>query len=867
MAQMTPMMQQYLEIKNQHKDKILFFRLGDFYEMFFDDALTASKELEITLTGRDCGQEERAPMCGVPYHAAETYIAKLIEKNYKVAICEQVEDPALAKGIVKREVIRIVTPGTILDSSMLDERNNNYLMSLYTDNKNIAISYVDLSTGEFFCTNTELGEINTIKSEINRINPAEIIANTEFADIKSLYPAYNTLDKKYFDQGDCTRRLKRQFGVSNLEGLGIDNEGLLRSSGAALLYLDEIQKVNLSNINYIKNYSISSFMILDQNTRRNLELSETIRGKSRKGALLSVIDKTSTAMGGRKLKSWLEKPLLSITDINNRLDAVDELFNEFLKREEIKEYLKSMYDIERLGSRIALGTANAKDLVAFKHSIRNLPYIKNMLSDSTSILLKEMLDNLDLLEDIYALIEKSIQDDPSFTLREGNLIKDGYLEELDKIRSASVNGKQWIAELEHQEKEKTGIKSLKIGFNKVFGYYIDITKSNISSVPDYFIRKQTLSNSERYITPELKKLEDMVLGAEEKLIELEYQTFITIRSEIAGHIKRIQKTASYLSDLDCICSLAEVSQKNNYVRPVVNNDSRIVITNGRHPVVENQNTELKFVPNDTELDCEENRMLIITGPNMAGKSTYMRQVALITLMAQIGCFVPASKAEIGVVDRIFTRVGASDDLASGQSTFMVEMSELANIINNATSKSLVILDEIGRGTSTFDGLSIAWSVVEYIADKAKLGAKTLFATHYHELTELEDKIEGVKNYCVTVEEKGKDIVFLRKIARGGANGSYGIHVARLAGIPEAVLERSSEILSVLEKSDKNNQTEINVKHRRKKPSLNDFEPNLFNYGSFSLIDEIKGLDLGNMTPMQALNKLLELQGKSKELQE
>lgn len=865
MAQMTPMMQQYLEIKNQHKDKILFFRLGDFYEMFFEDAVVASKELEITLTGRDCGQEERAPMCGIPYHASETYIAKLIEKNYKVAICEQVEDPALAKGIVKREVIKIITPGTVIESSMLDEKNNNYLLSICGDGKYISLAYADLSTGEFFCTGAEAGELNAIKNEIIRINPAEIISNIELPDIKSSYNAYNILDKRYYDPDDCVRRLKRQFNVTNLEGLGIDNESLARGAGAVLLYLDEIQKVNLSNINYIKNYSISSFMILDQSTRRNLELSETIRGKSKKGALLSVIDRTSTAMGGRKLKTWLEKPLLSTTDIANRLDAVDELFNDFLKREEIKEYLKAMYDVERLGSRIALGTANAKDLVAFKHSIKNLPHIKSILKDSTSTLLKDMYENLDTLEDIYEIIDASILEEPSFTLREGNLIKDGYLEELDKVREASINGKQWIAELEQQEKEKTGIKSLKIGFNKVFGYYIDITKTHLSSVPDYFIRKQTLSNSERYITPELKKLEDMVLGAEEKLIELEYQTFVSIRNQIAEHIKRIQQTAGLLSELDCICSFAEVSQKNNYVRPEVTNGNRIIIKNGRHPVVEAQNSDLKFVPNDTELDNDENRMLIITGPNMAGKSTYMRQVALITLMAQIGCFVPASKAEIGVVDRIFTRVGASDDLASGQSTFMVEMSELANILNNATEKSLIILDEIGRGTSTFDGLSIAWAVVEYIADKGRLGAKTLFATHYHELTELEDKIEGVKNYCVTVEEKGKDIVFLRKITRGGASGSYGIHVARLAGVPEALLERSGEILSILEKSEKNNRTEISFKHRRKKPVLNDLEPNLFNFRSFSLADEIKQLDIGNMTPVQALNKLLELQNKAKEL--
>lgn len=865
MTKLTPMMKQYFEIKNQHKDKILFFRLGDFYEMFFEDAITASRELEITLTGRDCGQEERAPMCGIPYHSAESYIAKLIEKNYKVAICEQVEDPALAKGIVRREVIRIITPGTVIESSMLDERFNNYLLSIYADRRETALSYTDLSTGEFYCTYADINDAAAVRNEISRINPAEIISNTDLQDIRASYSAYNILDKKYFGHEACERRLKSQFGVSSLEGLGIDNETLLRSAGALLLYLDDIQKVSLDNINYIKRYSISNFMVLDQSTRRNLELSETIRGKSKKGALLSVIDRTSTAMGGRKLKSWLEKPLLNTVEINGRLDAVAELHDEFLKREEIKEYLKSMYDIERLASRIALGSANGRDLIAFKNSIRNLPYIKSLLTDCTSTLLKNISDNLDVLDDLFSIIDASINEDPPFLLREGNLIKDGYLPELDEIRSASANGKQWIAELEQAEKEKTGIKSLKIGFNKVFGYYIDITKSNLPSVPEYFIRKQTLSNSERYITPELKKLEDQVLGAEEKLIELEYQTFIQIRNEIAGHIKRIQQTASYLSELDCLCSLAEVSQKNNYVRPEVNNEDKIIIENGRHPVVEAQDRELKFVPNDTNLDNDENRMLIITGPNMAGKSTYMRQVALITLLAQIGCFVPASRAVIGVVDRIFTRVGASDDLASGQSTFMVEMSELANIINNATDKSLIILDEIGRGTSTFDGLSIAWSVVEYIADKARLGAKTLFATHYHELTELEDKIEGVKNYYIMVEEKGKDIVFLRKIARGGAGGSYGIQVARLAGIPEPILERSSEIISILQKSEKSSHTDIYVRRRRKNPVINEHEPNLFNYAGFSLVEDLKSVDIANMTPVQALNKLQELQDKAKDI--
>lgn len=864
MAQLTPMMQQYMEIKEQHKDKIIFFRLGDFYEMFFDDALTASRELEITLTGRDCGMEERAPMCGIPYHAAENYISKLISKNYKVAICEQVEDPAVAKGIVRREVIRIVTPGTITESTMLDEKSNNYLMAVYSSDKTTAIAYIDLSTGEFYCTQADLAEQQNMLSEINRLGPSEAICNNRQSE-EMLPKEAALMDADYFDLSECDRRLKRQFGITSLEGLGIDSEELVRSTGAVLLYLDEIQKVALNNINNIKHYSISSYMMLDINTRRNLELVETMRGKNRKGALISVLDKTSTSMGGRRLKAWIEKPLLNPKEINDRLDGVQELYNEFLLREELKEYLKGIYDLERLGSRIALGSANARDLIAFKNSVINLPHIKNLINNCTSEILSNMYEGLDPLQDIYELIEKSIIEDAPIALKEGNLIKKGINPDLDKLKEGALNGKQWIAELEQKEREKSGIKSLKIGYNKVFGYFIDITKSNLSLVPDYFIRKQTLANSERYITPELKELEDMVLGAEEKLIELEYQIFIDIRSQIAQHIKRIQETASQLSTLDCLCSLAEVAQKNGYNRPEVNSGDKIFIKDGRHPVVEAQSNAVKFVPNDTDLDTDDNRMLIITGPNMAGKSTYMRQVALITLMAQIGSFVPASKSIIGAVDRIFTRVGASDDLASGQSTFMVEMSELANIINNATNRSLIILDEIGRGTSTFDGLSIAWSVVEHISNSENIGAKTLFATHYHELTELEGKIEGIKNYCISVEEKGKDIVFLRKIIRGGANGSYGIHVARLAGIPEGILERSIEILGNLEKTEQANHTNLYVKEKRKKPVLHQEEPNLFNFGQFSLIDDIKALDINNMTPMQAFNVLNELHSKAKDM--
>jgi DNA mismatch repair protein MutS len=862
MAQMTPMMQQYMDIKEQHKDKIIFFRLGDFYEMFFEDALTASRELEITLTGRDCGMAERAPMCGIPYHAAEIYISRLVAKNYKVAICEQVEDPAVAKGIVKREVVRIVTPGTVTESAMLDEKSNNYLMAVYNNDKTTSLAYIDLSTGEFNCTQADIAEQQNIISEINRINPTEAICNNELG-FNLLPKETSQLNASYFELSACERRLKKQFNDTALVGLGIDSDELIKSVGAILLYLDEIQKVALNNINSIKHYSISNYMILDMNTRRNLELIETMRGKTRKGALISVMDKTSTSMGGRRLKAWIEKPLLNPKEINERLDGVQELYNEFLLREEMKEYLKSIYDLERLGTRIALGTANARDLLSFRNSTENLPHIKNLIHNCTSKIIKDIYEQLDALQDIHDLIDKSINEDAPILLREGNLIKKGNYPELDKIKEGSTNGKQWIADLELKEKENTGIKSLKIGYNRVFGYYIDITKSNYSLVPDYFIRKQTLSNSERYITPELKELEDMVLGAEEKLIELEYQLFVEIREQIASHILRIQETASQLSILDCLCSFAEIAQKNGYSRPIVNSEDKILIKNGRHPVVEVQSNSVKFVPNDSDLDTDESRMLIITGPNMAGKSTYMRQVALITLMAQTGSFVPANEAIIGVVDRIFTRVGASDDLASGQSTFMVEMSELANIINNSTRRSLIILDEIGRGTSTFDGLSIAWSVVEHIASKQSIGAKTLFATHYHELTELEGKIDGIKNYCISVEEKGKDIVFLRKIIRGGANGSYGIHVARLAGIPEMILQRSEEILMTLEKSEETNHTNLYVRERKKKPTHPLDEVNLFNIGQFSLVEDIKALDINNMTPMQAFNMLSELHNKAK----
>jgi len=861
MSQLTPMMKQYMEIKEQHKDKIVFFRLGDFYEMFFDDAIIASKVLEITLTGRDCGMEERAPMCGIPYHAADTYISKLIENNYKIAICEQVEDPALAKGIVKREVIRIITPGTITSSVMLDEKINNYLMSVYLSNSYIGLSYIDLSTGDFSSTAIDSSQWNIAMDEINRVNPSEILLNTDNKNLESNNKAITILEKKYYDLSECSERIKIQFKVESLEGLGLSEETSIRSVGSLLLYLDETQKNSLSNINKIKVYNVSNYMILDNNTRRNLELCETIRDRSKKGSLLSVLDKTNTSMGARMLRQWIEKPLLSVEDINNRLDAVEELYSDFLLREELKEYLNSIYDLERLGSRIALGSANAKDLISFKNSLINLPHIKNVISNFNSLFLNKLYREFDELEDLYDIIDKSINEEAPYSLKEGNIIKDNFNEEIDKYRMASKNGKQWIIELEQKEKHRTGIKSLKIGYNKVFGYYIEVTKSNIDSIPENYIRKQTLSNAERYITPELKELEEQVLHADERLIELEYNIFLTIRQEIAKHIGRIQDTAYRLATLDCLCSFAEVSQRNKYVKPIIGHFDDIEIKDGRHPVVESENIKNGFVPNDTLLDCRDNRLLIITGPNMAGKSTYMRQIALIVLMAQIGCFVPASYAKIGIVDRIFTRVGASDDLASGQSTFMVEMTELANIINSATDKSLVILDEIGRGTSTFDGLSIAWASVEYISDKAKLGCKTLFATHYHELTELEDKLSGVKNYYIAVEEKGRDIIFLRKIRRGSISGSYGIHVARLAGVPEEILERAYEILDILDSSDKNNKITTTEKQKNKKDKQEAY--NLFNYVIYELAEEIKNIDINNITPIQALNKISMLKDKVK----
>ena len=784
MAALTPMMQQYMAIKEQYKDCILFYRLGDFYEMFYDDALTASRELEITLTGKNCGQEERAPMCGVPYHAVDVYLNKLVAKGYKVAICEQAEDPKQAKGIVKREVIRIVTPGTNLSQQALDEGRNNYLMCLVYDNNQFGLAITDISTGDFYTT--EVATLKELYDEIHRFSPSEIICNDSFYmsgasldDFKDrLHVSVSTLDTWYMDEAVSVQKIKEHFKVASLDGLGLTDfpSGTL-AVGALLLYLYETQKNTLDNLTKITPYRSGGYMIIDSATNRNLELIETLREKQKKGSLLWVLDKTKTAMGARLMRNWIEQPLIEKKKITARQDAVEELYNDMITREEIREYLNAVYDLERLVTRISYRTANPRDLIAFKTSLGMIPPVKQLLSQAKSAELKEIDERMDCLEDIYDLIEKSIQDEPPIMIREGGMIKEGYNEDVDKFRLSRTEGKTWLAELEAREKEKTGIKNLRVRYNKVFGYYLEVTNSYKELVPEDWTRKQTLANAERYITPELKELEDMILGAEDKLAALEYDLYCEVRDSIGEQVVRIQETAKAIAHLDVLASLACVAQSNDYVRPSINTKGVIDIQGGRHPVVEKMNNNQMFIDNDTYLDNKNHRISIITGPNMAGKSTYMRQSALIVLMAQIGSFVPAKSANIGIVDRIFTRVGASDDLASGQSTFMVEMTEVANILRNATSRSLLILDEIGRGTSTFDGLSIAWAVVEHISNPKLLGAKTLFATHYHELTELEGKLDSVNNYCIAVREQGDDIIFLRKIIRGGADKSYGIQVA------------------------------------------------------------------------------------------
>ena len=880
MAALTPMMQQYMAIKEQYKDCILFYRLGDFYEMFYDDALTASRELEITLTGKNCGQEERAPMCGVPYHAVDVYLNKLVAKGYKVAICEQAEDPKQAKGIVKREVIRIVTPGTNLSQQALDEGRNNYLMCLVYDNNQFGLAITDISTGDFYTT--EVATLKELYDEIHRFSPSEIICNDSFYmsgasldDFKDrLHVSVSTLDTWYMDEAVSVQKIKEHFKVASLDGLGLTDfpSGTL-AVGALLLYLYETQKNTLDNLTKITPYRSGGYMIIDSATNRNLELIETLREKQKKGSLLWVLDKTKTAMGARLMRNWIEQPLIEKKKITARQDAVEELYNDMITREEIREYLNAVYDLERLVTRISYRTANPRDLIAFKTSLGMIPPVKQLLSQAKSAELKEIDERMDCLEDIYDLIEKSIQDEPPIMIREGGMIKEGYNEDVDKFRLSRTEGKTWLAELEDREKEKTGIKNLRVRYNKVFGYYLEVTNSYKELVPEDWTRKQTLANAERYITPELKELEDMILGAEDKLAALEYDLYCEVRDSIGEQVVRIQETAKAIAHLDVLASLACVAQSNDYVRPSINTKGVIDIQGGRHPVVEKMNNNQMFIDNDTYLDNKNHRISIITGPNMAGKSTYMRQSALIVLMAQIGSFVPAKSANIGIVDRIFTRVGASDDLASGQSTFMVEMTEVANILRNATSRSLLILDEIGRGTSTFDGLSIAWAVVEHISNPKLLGAKTLFATHYHELTELEGKLDSVNNYCIAVREQGDDIIFLRKIIRGGADKSYGIQVARLAGVPDSVIDRAKEISSWLEETDvtdkaKNLQVRTSAKKKEvvreavpaeKQMSLFDIYP-----ADHPVLKELAGLDVSNMTPIQALNTLYELQKRLKE---
>ena len=875
---LTPMMQQYMKTKEEYKDCILFYRLGDFYEMFFDDAVTVSRELELTLTGKSCGLPERAPMCGVPYHAVEGYLNRLVSKGYKVAICEQMEDPALAKGLVKREVIRIVTPGTNLDTQALDETRNNYILCVAYIADRYGVSVADVTTGDYFMTELDSGE--KLFDEIYKFMPSELICNEAFYmsgmdldDLKDrLGIAIYSLDSWYFDDEGCQRALREHFQVSSMDALGVGGYdcGVI-AAGALLTYLQETQKTSLSHMSRLSVYTTGKYMVLDSSTRRNLELCETLREKQKKGSLLWVLDKTRTAMGARLLRKYIEQPLIDRALIEKRLDAVEELKENAISREELREYLSPVYDLERLVGKITYQSANPRDLKAFESSLSMLPHIKYLLGEMKSPLLREIWEELDTLEDLCALVQSAIREDPPLAMKEGGIIRDGYNEEVDRLRNAKSDGKEWLAKLEEEEREKTGIKNLRIRYNKVFGYYLEVTNSFKNLVPDYYTRKQTLANAERYIIPELKELEDTILGAEDKLYALEYQLYCEVRDKIGAEVLRIQASARAVAKTDVFASLALVAERGNYVRPAINEKGVIDIKDGRHPVVEKMIPEEMFIANDTYLDDKKKRISIITGPNMAGKSTYMRQTALIVLMAQIGSFVPASKANIGLVDRIFTRVGASDDLASGQSTFMVEMTEVANILRNATSKSLLILDEIGRGTSTFDGLSIAWAVIEHISDSRLLGAKTLFATHYHELTELEGKIDNVNNYCIAVKEKGDDIIFLRKIVKGGADKSYGIQVARLAGVPDCVINRAKEIVEELVHADITTRIkDIAVHGHEPKIKMKKYdEVDLAQMSLFDtvkdddIIQEIKELDLGNLTPIDALNTLYQLQNKLK----
>jgi len=879
MGELTPMMVKYMETKQEYKDCILFYRLGDFYEMFFDDAITASKELEITLTGKDCGLEERAPMCGVPFHAVEGYLTRLVSKGYKVAICEQVEDPKLAKGLVKREVIRVVTPGTNLNMQALEESKNNYLMSVaFTLNK-IGVSVADVTTGDYYLT--EVDDVRKLNDEIMKYQPTELICNESFLvsgmdmeDLKGrLNISLNPLEAHYFDDDGCKKILLKHFKVNTLIGLGLEDFPLgIVAAGALLKYLYDTQKTGMEHFRHIYPYLTNKYMLLDSSTRRNLELTETLREKQKRGSLLGVLDKTKTAMGARMLRGFVEQPLIDKASMEDRLDALEELNKNSVSRDEIREYLNMIYDLERLLARITYKTANPRDLIAFRNSVEMLPHIRTVLGCMKGKELVGCREAIDGLEDIHQLILQAIDEEPPITIREGGILKDGFDERVDMLRSAKRDGKAWLAQLEEQDKERTGIKGLKIKYNKVFGYYFEVTNSYKDLVPEDYIRKQTLANAERYTTPRLKELEDTILNAEDKLTSLEYEVFCQIRDAIGAEIDRIQTTAKAVAKLDVYCSLAYVSEKNRYVRPKINEKGIIDIKDGRHPVVEQMIQNDLFIANDTYLDNNKQCISIITGPNMAGKSTYMRQSALIVLMAQIGCFVPAKSADIGIVDRIFTRVGASDDLASGQSTFMVEMNEVANILRNATSKSLLVLDEIGRGTSTFDGLAIAWAVIEHISNKRLLGAKTLFATHYHELTELEDKMNNVNNYCIAVKECGDDIVFLRKIVKGGADKSYGIQVAKLAGVPDMVIGRAKEIVEQLTDNDITNKVQsiavatddVKSKKTKKYDEVDLAQISLFDtVTDEDVLKELMDIEVTTLTPLDALNTLYRLQNKLK----
>lgn len=856
---MTPMMQQYTNIKQQHQDCILFFRLGDFYEMFLDDALLASRELEITLTSRDGGEQGKIPMCGVPYHSADSYIARLIEKGYKIAVCEQMEDPKQAKGIVKRDVIRIITPGTILDNQMLEEKTNNFLIAVFASAEEYGLATVDVSTGEFLTTEIK-GEdaLTKLTEEVIRLQPAECVLADDCAeDLKILLKQFcliSYVEDRDFQFASASLCLTEHFGLKSL--VGCDGLSLaVSAAGGLLAYLKMTQKCSLQHITKLVPYSTGTYMVLDPVTRKNLELSKTMHDRKKKGTVFWALDRTVTSMGGRMLQQWIEQPLLNIKDINLRLDSIEELINNVFLREDLKENLKNVYDLERLMTKIAYGTANARDLLMLRDSLTVLPKIKALLSKAKSSQLKFLEENLDCLSELNALITASVNEEPPVSVREGGIIKPGYSQEVDRLKEAQINGKIWLKELEAEEKAKTGIRNLKIGFNRVFGYYLEVSKSNIGLVPDYYLRKQTLANGERYVTEKLKEYEELLLGAEEKLIDLEYKLFTEIREKTAQEMKRVQKTAKTVAELDVLLSLSEVALNYNYCKPTVDNGEEIIIQEGRHLVIERLQSEQLFVPNDTLLNHQENELLLLTGPNMAGKSTYMRQTALIILLAQIGSFVPAKMAKIGLVDRIFTRIGAADDIITGQSTFMVEMQELANILSNATRKSFIILDEIGRGTSTYDGLSIAWAAVEYL--QKKLQARTLFATHYHELTELADKLERVENYSVAVKEEKGEIIFLRKIVPGKVDRSYGVHVAKLAGLPASLLKRADELLHELEKESRQ-ETEPLPEKEEEKP----VQMSLLAEPDNSVLSELRELDVLAMTPLEAINKLYELQKKA-----